>query len=162
MKTKVRTFHVAKSDGFHHLQIQVLDHPSTNTDEVEPIGYITFQSNHNEPDNWYGMSFRVESDKAENFIKIGKLIKFIKSNRENWNDQPDKIKKLIGAVEYGLFNTHFMPLSNEGLMFFKLFNSIGEYYSHIIAANKVMAQKALDKFDGLHGYYLDEGTEIKF
>jgi hypothetical protein len=157
MKTKIRVQEFSKAP-YGHMSIQILAPRYRDSVFLEPIGQITFQRNINES-NWYGMRFVIETDKVAPIKKMAVLAAFIKKNSE-WSAQPKEIMHLIGAEEHVIFESEFIPVSDKGK---NLYNVIlnGGLYSRIVAANEIIAQKALAKLK-LNGATVVFNKEINF
>ena len=149
MKTKIRT-QVSDSNAFgtpyKHMCIQVLTgRYGGDSDYLEVMGLITFQANMDEPDRWYGMTFRVETDRPAYIQKIAKLAAFIMKQRGDYTDQPDQIKKLIGAEEHVHYDSiGFIPESAKGLNLYKVIAQGGTYCS-VFAETEEKAMKKVAK-----------------
>lgn len=156
MKTKIRIQEYKSQNGtYGHMSIQVLGPRYKDSKYLEPMGQITFQRNLNEPDNkWYGMRFIIETDNVDYIKKMAAIAEHIKKNRSDWSAQPEEIKHLIGAEEYVLFDSEFIPVSDKGKSLFRVIYN-GSLYSKIVAANEVVAQKIMSKMNLL-------GAEVKF
>lgn len=149
MKTKIRTqesesINVGHKD-YKHLHIQILTERYKGARYLEPIGEITFQYTVGDPDNygWYGMRFKIDTDKTEYIKKMAKLAEFIKQNRSGHSVQPDEIKRLIGAEEHIHFDQEFIPITDKGKNIYKVIIE-GSLYDKITAPNEIIAQKILN------------------
>lgn len=155
MKTKIRT-QISNSNAmgtaYKHMHIQILTgrYSSKDDSNLEEMGSITFQANSNEPagyNNWYGMSFVIETDNPNYIKKMAQLAKLIKDKRSDYNAQPDEIIKIIGAEEYVFHDSlGFVPRASYGMGIFKVMvEGKGGTYSSIIAENETEAIKKLKK-----------------
>jgi hypothetical protein len=150
MKTKTRTT-VSNSHAmgcvYRHMHIQVLTGRYNRKDvrHLETMGTITFQANVHEPDNWYGMSFVIETDKPDYIKRMAQLAKFIKDKRSDYNAQPKEILEIIGAEEHIVFDGEFFPASYKGKTIYDVMLFGNSLYSTIVADDEASAQKILDK-----------------
>jgi len=154
MKTLVRVQEYRKSsDNIYIIKsIQILTNKVKGYDSLEPIGTITFQQTIGE-DRWYGMRFNIDTDNVGYIKKMSRLAGFIEKN-SNWDSQPDEILKVIGAVEYKIFNHEFVPVSKEGEYLWDVIQHPGSLHSRIIAPNEKIAKRLLKK--------KPEGTTLKY
>lgn len=149
MKTKIRT-QVSESNSFgakyRHMHIQVLTgRYGGGSDYLEVMGAITFQANLSEPDHWYGMRFVVETDRPSYIQKFGKLAAFIMKQRGDYTDQPDQIKKIIGAEEHVHYDSiGFIPVSANGMNLYDVITK-GGIYCQIFAETEAKAIKKVAK-----------------
>jgi len=117
---------------------------------LEPIGVITFQRNADE-DHWYAMRFVIDTDDVSYIRKMANIASAIKKSAEfSWEAQPDDILRIIGAVEYKVFQSEFVPVSKDGQIMYDVIQYPGSLHSRIIApddktANKLLKRKKLDK-----------------
>ncbi len=150
MKTKIRTQvsngQMFDGNKYRHMYIQVLTgRYGGGSDYLEVMGVITFQANMDEPDRWYGMTFKVETDRPSYIQKFAKLAAFIMKQRGDYTDQPDQIKKIIGAEEHVHYDSiGFIPESAKGLNLYKVIAQ-GGTYCHIFGKTVAEAQKKLNK-----------------
>ena len=147
MKTAVRIIEGQDTKlGFGFLTIQILVHPYKNSDTITVIGHISFQRNLSEDDSrWYAMKFNVETDSVEELQKMTSLLRSIKNNpKYNYDSQPEDILKMIGAVEYKIFNHEFIPVSKEGENFYDVM-FLSSLYSKIVAKDEEAARKIMSK-----------------
>jgi hypothetical protein len=157
MKTKIRIQHTegnALGAKYKHMYIQILAERYKGARYLQPMGEITFQANTDEPDRWYGMTFKLETDNDEYIERMAKIAKFIKKNRSDYNAQPSEILLLIGAQEHIHFDGEFIPVSDKGKNIYRVIQS-GHLYDKITAPNEIIAQKILDKKKIV-------GAELKF
>jgi len=144
MKTLVRIQYQSDSrNNFNFMTAQILVHPYKNSDSIDVIGHLSFQQNKGE-DTWYALSFNVSTDKPDDLIRMAKLAKFIKNNTD-WDSQPDEIFKVIGAVEYKIFQHEWVPVSKDGENLYNVITSSGTLYSRIIAPDDEAAMKIVKK-----------------
>jgi mRNA-degrading endonuclease HigB of HigAB toxin-antitoxin module len=149
MKTKIRT-QVSNGSGpianYKHMYIQVLiGRYGGDSDYLEVMGTITFQANIDEPDNWYGMTFKVETDRPAYIQKFGKLAAFVMKQRKDYTDQPDDIKRIIGAEEHFYYDSiGFIPESAQGLNLYKVIAQ-GGTYCKVFADTETKAMKKVAK-----------------
>ena len=142
MKTLVRIQHQSDS-RFNFMTAQILVRPYKDSDTIHVIGHLSFQQNKGE-DNWYALNFNVSTDKPDDLIRMAKLAKFIKNNT-NWDSQPDEIFKVIGAVEYKIFQHEWVPVSKDGENLYNVITSSGTLYSRIVAPDDEAAMKIVKK-----------------
>jgi len=147
--------------GFGFMTIQVLVHPYKNSDTIDVIGHISFQRTLNDTKGhrWYAMKFNVETDKVEHLQKMTSLLRFIKKHPEfNWDSQPEDILKMIGAVEYVVFQHEFIPKSAAGKNLYDVC-LLGSVSTRIIAADEEGAEKLMKK-RGYNKHELKLNTKI--
>jgi hypothetical protein len=158
MKTAIKTHEGQfnrSSPDYRHFTVSVLGKKSY-TNDLETIGHITWQSDLQGEEKcklnfgsniWYGITYEFKTDNPEHIIAMGKLAKYIKANTD-WRPQPSEVIALIGGEEY--VNTDFfthVPKAWVGTMRrYKVLQN-GEYYSNIFAANNIVANKELLKFE---------------
>ena len=165
MKTKIRT-QVSESSNFgakyRHMCIQVLiGRYGGGSDYLEVMGFITFQANMDEPDRWYGMTFRVETDRPAYIKKFGKLAEFIMKQRGDYTDQPDDIKRIIGAEEHVHYDSiGFIPVSANGMNLYDVIAK-GGIYCQIFAETEAKAMKKVAK-KNIAGVSLEFDKVISF
>lgn len=165
MKTKIRT-QVSDSNAFgtkyKHMYIQVLTgRYGGGSDYLEVMGTITFQANMELPTQWYGMTFKVETDRPAYIQKFGKLAEFIMKQRGDYADQPDQIKKLIGAEEHVHYDSiGFIPESANGMKLFKVIAQGGTYCS--VFANTISGAKRKVAKKNIAGATLEFDKVINF
>jgi len=159
MKTLVRIQNHS-DNSYNFKTIQILEKPWKNSEMIDVIGYLTFQQTIGE-ENWYGLRFVTETDKPEDLTKMAKLAKYIQKN-SNWNTQPEEILKIIGAVEYKIFNHCFIPASKEGENLYHVLNQTGGLQSTIIAPNEKKAMKILKNRNDSNGLEISFASIIKF
>lgn len=150
MKTPVRiSSHFSTHGPYEIMVIDILTQKfkDSKTDYLEPCGQITFQRNLKDtlPDGcWYGMTFKIETDKPEYIQKMASLSKKISKN-SSWDSQPNDILEIINADEHKLFNGEFISKSKEGFRFYKVFVN-KSYNSHFVCKHdEKEAQKAFEK-----------------
>jgi hypothetical protein len=144
MKTLVRI--QQQSDPRNNLNFmtaQILIKPYKDSDTIDVIGHISFQQNQG-TDNWYALKFNVETDKPSHLVKMANLAKHIQKNTE-WDSQPDEIFKVIGAVEYAVFNHQWVPVSKDGENLYNVYTSAGILYSTVVAPDEKTAKNILKK-----------------
>ena len=159
MKTLIRIQH--QSDlkiNLNLMTVQILIKPYKDSDSIDVIGHISFQQNKG-TDDWYGITYNVQSDKPDHLLKMAKLAKFIKDNTE-WDSQPDEIFKVIGAVKYDIFKYQFIPLDKEGENLYDVITLTDSLHSRIIAPNEKVAKRLLKKKP--EGYALKFKSVINF
>jgi hypothetical protein len=151
MKTKVRT-EISNSNAmgsaYKHMHIQILTgrYGSKDDSNLESMGEITFQTNINEPIDWYGMTFVIETDRPDYIKRMAQLAKFIKDKRSNYNAQPKEILELIGAEDYVFYDVvGFIPIKANGKNLYKVMADKGGLYTRIIAETEEDAKKQLEK-----------------
>lgn len=163
MKTKIH-IQTASSNAFgvnyNHMTIDVLTERFKGSRYLEPIGHISFQSNKDTPNDWYGIKFNVMTEKPEYIDKMAKIAKVIMSNRSGYNAQPDEIIELIGGQEYIFFDQEFIAKKDNGKKIFNVFRQ-GNLYERIVAASESQAKKLLDK-KKIEGVTLKLSTVISF
>ena len=152
MKTKIRiqesdAFAISMSnDKFKHYCIQILTERYKSSRYLEPIGQISFQMTVAEPQNeWYGMRFIIDTDKAKYIQKMATLAKIIKTNRSGYSAQPKEIIELIGGVEHVHFNSEFIPVTDKGKNIYKVMSESGNFIDTVIAQNEDVANNILRK-----------------
>ena len=145
MKTSVRIQEREDGQrGFGFMSIQILIPSSPGSEIMDPIGHISFQRNLDEDKkSWYAMRFNIETDKVSDLEKMTKVARVVKKNCDYYS-QPDEILKSIGAVEYKLFNSQFIPVSKEGENLYDVF-FLSSLHSRIVAPNEKKAMKILEK-----------------
>lgn len=155
MKTKVRTIdggYNNRSDCRNY-EIQILDkrYPSfKDTTTLTVIGSITFQTDraHEQtPYPWYGLTYVINTDDPEHIAKMAKLARFIKTNTDSSNPQPQDILLIIGAELHLAHRGDFIPESYRGMKYYKVFRN-GAHYRSIIAASDTIANKMLITSEG--------------
>jgi hypothetical protein len=150
--------------GLGFMTVQILVHPYKDSDSITVIGHISFQRNLSGKNggDWYAMKFNVDTDSVDELQKMTSLLKKIKNNPDyNWNSQPEEIFKMIGAVEYKIFNHDFVPVAKEGENFYNVRTSTGELYSKIVAPDEKAARKTMKK-RGWDKYELELKGVVKF
>jgi len=162
MKTAVRIQEREDSQrGFGFMSIQILVPTSPRSETMTPIGHISFQRTLDDElgRTWYAMRFNVETDNIEYLEKMTKIARVIKKN-SNWDSQPKEILKIIGAVEYKIFNQEFTPVSKEGENLYDVF-FLASLYKRIIAPSEKAARKKMEK-QGLNKHELKFNSKIEF
>lgn len=155
MKTKIRIQKaITNAFGCHYntMAIDILEERYNGSklqrdkmlSYLEPIGFISFQSNRDTPNDWYGMNFNVNTNNANHLMTMAKLAKFIVKNRKGYNDSPDEIIKLIGGEEYALFDSQFISKKDNGKSLFGIIKD-NSLYARLIAADMKEAEKLLAK-----------------
>lgn len=142
MKTLVR-IEEFQDHGYNMKTIQVLNQRYKGSDTLESIGVIRFQQTPGE-DRWYGLRFQTDTSEVRHLQMMTKLAKHIQNNT-TWDSQPDEILKVIGAVEYKVFNHEFVPVSKDGENIYDVIAHPGSLHSRIIAPNEIVAEKLLKK-----------------
>jgi hypothetical protein len=150
--------------GLGFMTAQILVHPYKNSDSITVIGHISFQRNLSGKNGggWYAMKFNVETDSVDELQKMTSILKAIKKNPDySWNSQPEEIFKMIGAVEYKIFNQDFVPVAKEGENLYYVMTSTGTLYSKVVAPDEKAAEKIMKK-RGWDKYELEFNSVIKF
>lgn len=151
MKTKVRivngNFESSNFGGsYKHLHIQILQPSYIGSEYLEPAGKITFQAD-NTNENWYALNFEIATDKPESIKNLYEIARHVKKNC-CYNSQPNEILHLIGAIEYTLFHSIFIPLSYSGMNYYKITYKEGtQIWKYIFAVNELEASKICDKLN---------------
>jgi hypothetical protein len=145
MKTLVRVQEHTRSSksGYITKTIQILTKKFKDSDTLEPIGVIKFQKTVGE-EGWYGMSYLIDTDDATYIQKMSRLVNFIKKN-SSYSSQPEDILKVIGAVEYKIFQHEFVPISKNGQIMYDVIVYPGSLHSRIIAPDDKTAEKILKR-----------------
>ncbi len=146
MNTKIRSYaHNPSSfnNGYGKYYMEILDTKSSDR-YPECIGTISWQSNPDSPEDYYGMSYSVQGGGYEFFKlkKMAKLMEFIQENKDG--EKPEEIKALIGAEEHFFFEGRMIPVSNVGYKFYRILTSNDQYYTSLIAPSDSLAQRKFD------------------
>jgi len=147
MKTKIRIqtgVSSALGANYLHYVIDILVERFKGSRYLEPAGQITFQANHNDPNNWYGIHYSCDTDKSRYIEKMASIAKFISTNKSGYDAQPDEIIKLIGGQEHIFFDGEFIPKSDNGKKIFRVIKQ-GSLYEKITAVDETQAKKLLSK-----------------
>ena len=149
MQTKVRLIEGQYNNSqYRNYLIQILDKRSEYSDSVEVIGTITFQTDKDaefkDENIWYGLKYDVNTDKPEHLFKMAKIAKFVQDNVSGWRAQPKEVCQVIGAENHFHVNSEFLPVAWVGRHCYNVLRN-GEVYTRLYAANRIVAQKELDK-----------------
>lgn len=158
MKTLVRVIDQSKlsqfnSETYKKFCIQLLRYAYANSEHVEIFGTIYFQSGgltaiegiDRNLNDWYGMTVECHSDNERDFIDCARILKHIRSNRDNYNAQPNEILALIGAVEFEIFDGLWIPKSCNGQKVFQVLNEDSTCYARIFAPSESLAIAKMKK-----------------
>jgi len=155
MNTPVRIIEFSEN-GFRFKLIQILNQKFKDSPlHLEPVGEIKFQASSTE-DDWYGMSFVVDTDNPEYLFKMAELSKLITS-KLRWRAQPNEVMELIGGDEHEIFDQEFISKKKEGQSIYCVWrgeslqrkliaNSLEEAESQIEDKNLTVKHKSLIKF----------------
>lgn len=146
MKIKVR---IQKNNEFgtDRKVCQVLEHPYKDSNSINVIGYIWFRKFN--PNEEYKLTeFVCESDKYQNFIKMGKIAKYIKENTY-YDDSMKTVLNVVNAKEYKVFHHEFISVKDNGKNLYRInyINNEGvkKGWGTLIAANDIQAEKLTEK-----------------
>ena len=166
MKTKVLTQILSAGGSYEHFHISILSglYNQKDTDNLEIIGYITFQRNIGEPD-WYGMRYKCDTDKARNMVLMSKIVNHVSKKRSGYDAQPDEILKLIGADDY-LYDDlcGYVPVSADGKNIYNVRDSLNRLHRrHIASSVEEVRKKILKEFGAVtaQGYTIEFNRTIQ-
>ena len=160
MKTAIRSIQVRTEDTrfeLYRIEILISKYKRRDMKEyLEPIGYIQFQREFGSNENYYAMSFKVDSQELRHFESMTKIIRLIKKEYSH-GIQPIKVKEIIGAQEHVLYQHEFVPITKHAHLFYKIMRK-GEYYQRLIVESEAEANKAVKKIklDGLTAEFQEQ------
>jgi hypothetical protein len=154
MKTAIRIIeNQFGNNEYRHMYLQILVQRSKDYDSLEVAGTLHWQSDRKRDQEvksgvsanpWYGLTFQVDTDRAEHLAAMAKIAKHVKDNTY-WDAQPAEVFQLLGGVEYTCNDGDFIPRSYKGMHKFKVMRNDTEYYNKIYAPNEIIASKKLEK-----------------
>ena len=147
METKVRCYK-HKPCVFNHevgkYYMEILD-SKTPDHNLEVIGTLSWQSNPETENDFYGMTLNVHCGLSErgNLKKLYKILDYIQSVYDT--EKPEDIKKVIGAEDYFFCSESgtFIPEKWAGYGYYQVLTEKRESYTSIIAPSQILADRKM-------------------
>ena len=151
-------YSVGPEDRYNHYELQILRPRYADTpDYFDVVGKITWQSNADAPDNWYGRTYRCETDRLDNLEYFTKVIKRVK---DCWN--PSEVHEALNSVRYKTYAGIWYPETEAGFNVYDVlkFNEAEKVYedwSCIVAEDVKQAHRRI-----LKRYKLNKSNALSY